>query len=184
MNWNLSNCRKTRRLLALAAGNDLEERDLAGAQRHLAVCPQCREVWQGLRQTQQALERVRSSPMAEQGASAADWPAPSLWPTVARQVRAIDAQAAQANWRGWLPAGALAAACLAIVMVALPDFPPASNTARYRDPRVIVPQQFVIQSDPETLSKLPVIIYSDPDRASSQDSGPQPLTPRDEPRSF
>jgi hypothetical protein len=178
MNWNL-NCRKTRRLLALAAGNDLDERELAGAERHLAVCPQCRQVWQGLQQTQQALEQVRAAPMAE-----SNLPAPSLWPAVARHVRTIDAQAATADWRGWLPAGALAAACLAVVMVALPDLPSASSTAHYGDPRVIVPQQFVIQSDPETLQRLPITNYSDRDGAGGQDSGPQPLRLRDEPRSF
>jgi hypothetical protein len=184
MNWNLNNCRKTRRLLALAAGNDLDERELAGAERHLAVCPQCREVWQGLRQTQQALERVRSAAALEQDSPAPTWPRPSLWPAVARHVRAIDAQAAKPDWRGWLPAGALAAACFAVVVVALPDLPPASSIARYGDPRVIVAQEFVIQSDPEILHKLPITIYTDPNRDSSQDSDPQPLSPRDEPRSF
>ncbi len=179
MNWNL-NCRKTRRLLALAAGNDLEEGDLAGTQRHLAVCPQCREVWEGLRRTQKALEQVGSAPAAEQGLPDAGRPSPSLWPTVARHVRAIDLQATKANWRGWLPAGALAAACLAIVMVAVPDLPSGLNTARYRDPRVIVPRQFVIY--PETLSKQPVTI--DSDRDADRDAGPQPLKARDEPRSF
>ena len=181
MIWNL-NCRKTRRLLALAAGNDLEERDLSGTQRHLAVCPQCRDVWHGLRRTQQALEQVRSTPAAEKGPPDAGHS--SLWPTVARHVRAIDAQAAKADWRGWLPVGALAAACLAVVMVALPDLPSGPSAARYRDPRVIVPPQFVIQSDPDTLSRMPVTIYSEPDRKADQDPGPQPLKLRDEPRSF
>jgi hypothetical protein len=182
MNWNLNNCRKTRRLLALAAGNDLDERDLADTQRHLAVCPQCREVWQGLRQTQQALERLRSAPAVEPGSPAEERPAPSLWPAVARHVRAIDMQVAKANWRGWLPAGALAAACLAVVMVALPDVPRGPETARRRDPRMTVPPQFIIGSDPETLSKLPITIY--PDRGGNRDPGPQPLQPRVEPRSF
>ncbi|MGE5195228.1 MAG: hypothetical protein ACM3U2_22265 [Deltaproteobacteria bacterium] len=181
MNWNL-NCRKTRRLLALSAGNDVEERDLAGAQRHLAVCPQCREVWQALRQSQQVLEQVRAAPAEGKGSPTPGWPAPSLWPTVARHVRAIDAQGAAPDWRGWLPAGALAAACVAVVMVALPDLSPGPATARRRDARRTVAPQFFISSDSETLNRQPVMIYRD--RETDQDRLPQLLRPRDEPRSF
>src|SRR5262245_55938761 len=118
MIWNLS-CRKTRRLLALAAGNDVEERDLAGAHRHLAACPHCREVWQGLKLSQQALEQTRTAPAEVSADPGSAWPSRSIWPAVARHARAIDEQAAVSNgkgpnWRGWLPAGALAAACLAV----------------------------------------------------------------------
>jgi hypothetical protein len=143
MNWNL-NCRKTRRLLALSAGNDLEERDLAGAHRHLAVCPTCREVWQGLRQSQQVLEQAVAVPVADPGAPAIHRPAGSVWPTVSRHLRSIDAQAAAPNWRGWLPTGALAAACMAVVVVALPDSPTASSIARRRDLPVSFTYIFVV----------------------------------------
>jgi hypothetical protein len=137
MIWNL-NCRKTRRLLALSAGNDVEERDLAGVQRHVAMCPRCREVWQGLKLSQQALEEVRGAPIDAPGSA---WPNRSIWPAVARQVQVIDEQAAAASdWRGWLPAGALATACLAVVMVSLPDAAPVADNARYRSPLVVLPQ--------------------------------------------
>jgi hypothetical protein len=139
MIWNLD-CRKTRRLLALSAGNDVEERDLVGVQRHLAVCPQCREVRQGLEHSQQALERVRAVPVDEDAGAGSAWPGRSIWPAVARQVRVIDEQAAAPNWRGWLPSGALAAACLAVVMVSLPDASPVADHARYRNPLVVLPQ--------------------------------------------
>ena len=143
MIWNL-NCRKTRRLLALSAGNDVEERDLAGARRHLAVCPGCREVWQGLQLSQQALEQVRAVPVEAPGAA---WPNRSLWPAVARDLRMIDDQAAAPNWRGWLPAGALAAACLAVVMVSLPDASPVANNTRYRSPLVVLPRHVLNEVD-------------------------------------
>ncbi len=57
MIWN-RNCRKTRHLLALSAGNDFEERPSPETQRHLAVCPHCREVWLRLRDSQRVLERL------------------------------------------------------------------------------------------------------------------------------
>ncbi len=66
MIWNI-NCRRTRRLLALWAGNDLEQRECRVAERHLAVCPGCREVWGRLQQSQQVLERVRPLPFEERG---------------------------------------------------------------------------------------------------------------------
>src|SRR5215471_3312020 len=127
MIWNNS-CRKTRRLLALSAGNDLDERDQALAQRHLAVCPKCREAWQGLQRSQDVLERVCAAPAVDQGKSPG-WSQGSLWPTVARHLRSIDTQAAAPDWRGWLPAGALAAACLAVVIVSLPDPSSGNRTA-------------------------------------------------------
>lgn len=130
MIWNLS-CRKTRRLLALRAGNDLDERDGAFTRRHVAVCPSCRDVWQGLTASQQALEQLRAAPI-----EAAEQPPTSVWPAVARHIRAIDEQAAP-TWRGWIPAAALAAACLAVVMVVIPDAPFGSDTADNGSPAVI-----------------------------------------------
>jgi hypothetical protein len=130
MIWNLS-CRKTRRLLALRAGNDLEERDGAFAQRHVAVCPSCREVWLGLTASQQALEQLRAAPI-----EAAEQRPTSVWPAVARHIRSIDEQAAP-TWRGWIPAAALAAACLAVVMVVIPDAPFGNATADNGSPAVI-----------------------------------------------
>ena len=121
MIWKQS-CRKTRHLLALRAGNDLEERESSFAERHVAVCPSCREAWTGLTAAQQALEQVRAAPV-----EAAVRPA-SVWPAVARHIRSVDEQAAP-TWRGWIPAAALAAACLAVVMVVIPDTPLGSDTA-------------------------------------------------------
>jgi hypothetical protein len=185
MNWNF-NCRKTRRLLALSAGNDLEERDLAGAHRHLAVCPTCREVWQGLRQSQRVLEQAVSVPVADPGAPAIHRPVGSVWPTVSRHLRSIDAQAAAPNWRGWLPTGALAAACVAVVMVALPDSPSAPSIARRRDLPVTFPKLFVGGFDTGSLSHLPITHFPDADDegVGIGDRFPQPLPVREEPRSF
>jgi hypothetical protein len=178
MTWNL-NCRKTRRLLALSAGNDLEERDQAGAHRHLAVCPHCREVWQGLRRSQQAIEQVRAAPAVEHDATTSVWSSTSLWPAVARHIRKIDVQAAALDWRGWLPAGALAAACLAIVIVTLPDAPSGNRTAQQRDPLVVLPQQAIYGSDPSTAGPIPLRLVPDAERDRRMRR-----KANDEPRSF
>jgi hypothetical protein len=177
MIWNL-NCRKTRRLLALAAGNDVEERDLAGTHRHLAVCPHCREVWQGLKLSQQALEQTRAAPVAIDGDPGSAWPSRSIWPAVARHVRSIDEQAAVSNWqgpnwRGWLPAGALAAACLAVVMMSLPDAPPPGNSAQYRNPLVVLPQHAFSESQAGGRRTFPLAPLPDPDDEENQDSLPR-----------
>jgi hypothetical protein len=135
MIWNI-NCRRTRRLLALWAGSDLEQRESRVAERHLAVCPGCREVWEQLQQSQQLLEKVRAASLpdtavAESPANAGNWSGISVWPSVARNIRSIDKRSTNdwsgtSNWRDWLPAGAVAAACVAIMAVVLPEPLPES----------------------------------------------------------
>src|SRR5258708_18616727 len=139
MMWTFS-CRQTRRLLALSGGSDVEGPECPNAQRHLAGCPHCREVWKGLQQSQRVLERVSAEPVAGGIAPADGWPARSVWPGLARHLQAIDEQAVAPDWRGWLPSGALAAACLAVVMVALPEAPFSVNTTNIDSPTVIQPQ--------------------------------------------
>jgi Putative zinc-finger len=105
----LLKCRKTQKLLALLAGNDLDEASQVDVRRHLAVCPDCRAQWQGLQAGQQTLEQVRARP-----ASASETP-PSIWGDVHRLLgTTTKAPPPGASWRGWLPAGALAAACLVV----------------------------------------------------------------------
>jgi hypothetical protein len=116
MMWN-NECRKSRRLLALWAGNDLDERDAAALERHLAVCPQCRDVRQALHRSQQALEVVgpAGGPDGQQAAS--------VWPGVSRHIRTINEPSESVSrWHEWLPTAALAAACVTIIVVL---FPPA-----------------------------------------------------------
>jgi hypothetical protein len=121
MIWNI-NCRRIRRLLALSAGNDLEQRECHVAERHLAVCPECREVWERLQQSQQVLERASPVPF-EDAEGVASVRHLSVWPAVARQIRSMNERVVTSNWRDWLPAGAVAAACVAIISVSLPEVP-------------------------------------------------------------
>ncbi len=113
MIWN-NECRKVRRLLALWAGNDLDERDSAGIERHLAVCPQCREIRQGLHQAQRALDAVRPAAVPDRQL------AMSVWPGVSRHIRSIDEVTAARGWREWLPTAALAAVCVAMIAALVP----------------------------------------------------------------
>jgi len=72
MIWN-NQCRRTQRLLALAAGNDLPESETAAMQRHLVDCPRCREARDGLQHSQQALEGLRLATVAEAQAGWSVW---------------------------------------------------------------------------------------------------------------
>lgn len=190
MIWNL-NCRKVRRLLALSAGNDLEGGDLVGAQRHLAVCPSCREAWKGLEASQRVFEQMSAAP-AEGAATSPNCPgasvrpAGSVWPEVARHIRIIDEQAVAASWRDWLPAGALAAACLAIVVVTLPEGQFDGNIADRR-PRSIFDAQRVLdipRHEAPNVSVPEILNPTDNPRGGAV-KRPVPIFPGDnEPRSF
>jgi len=133
MIWNM-NCRRTRRFLALWAGSDLEQRECQVAERHLAVCPECREIWERLQQSQQVLEQARSAPFEEGDRAGSTWPPVSgwpvsVWPGVARHLRSIEDKVVISSWRNWLPAGAVAAAWLGIIVVTLPEVPMGENVS-------------------------------------------------------
>jgi hypothetical protein len=98
-------CRRFRSLLALWVGNDLDERQQFVARRHLVECPPCRDYWNELRATQKVLESSRTS-VGDQ---------PSLWPEIQNQfAMPVAAVASTGRFRGWMPAAALAAACVAV----------------------------------------------------------------------
>src|SRR5258708_37807942 len=135
MMWTFS-CRQTRRLLALSGGSDVEGPECPNAQRHLAGCPHCREVWKGLQQSQRVLERVSAEPVAGGIAPADGWPARSVWPGLARHLQAIDEQAVAPDWRGGAPSGAVAGAGLGGVLVSPPVGPFRLNHPNNHPPTV------------------------------------------------
>jgi hypothetical protein len=188
---NLS-CRKTRRLLALSAGNDFEVLPSAETQRHLAVCPHCRETWQGLRRAQQVLERVSATRVAGESPAVSDQPGEatlpaSVWPGVARHLKVIDEQWAAPNWRGWLPTAALAAACVAVVVVTIPDSRFNGGIAENRRPLVVYPQPVLDGLNGPGFRYFPRPSFADSDRdqrALDHDDAVQFLPADDEPRSF
>lgn len=123
MIWNRK-CNHIRKLLALSAGNDLDEQGQAEARRHAATCPQCREYAVRIESSQQLLEQ--SALAACEGPAVA-----SVWPNVQRSLRSVQPVSAPATWERWLPMTAAAAACFAaMVIMELPPFaPPAHNMA-------------------------------------------------------
>jgi hypothetical protein len=164
MSWNM-NCRKTRRLLALWAGSDLEQRERQVAERHLAACPGCREVWLHLQQSQQVLESVRSAPLENLEQAVPIRPA-SVWPWVSRHIvamhdktiilnRADLSWVRGANWRDWLPAGAVAAACVAIISVTLSEVPLSDSVS----PSVIRSAPAAYDANPRHLGPFPLGLY-------------------------
>src|SRR5690348_433576 len=102
MIWN-RNCRKTRHRLALSAGIDFEERPSLETQRHLAICPHCREVWQRLRDSQRLLERLSVARFEGESPAVSDGPQgperASVWNGMAQHLRLIDKQGTTPDWR-------------------------------------------------------------------------------------
>ncbi len=186
MIWN-RNCRRIRPLLALWAGSDLEQHESQSAERHLAVCPACREVWQQLQQSQHVLEQVRSAPLEQAEQGAIPRPAASVWPWVLRHVRSLSADGIgsdratvagpnRANWRDWLPAGAIAAACLGIIVVTVSDVPVNEGAS----PSVIM-SSHASDANPRHLGPFPLGLY----RGDAQHSVQRPTRViNDEPPNF
>jgi hypothetical protein len=166
MIWNI-NCRRTRRLLALWVGNDLEQRECQVAERHLAVCLGCRQVWERLQQSQQVLERVRSAPFEEQKSAVSTWRV-SVWPWVARHVRSMNEEVVSSSWRNWLPAGAVAAACLGIIVVTLPEGPTGDSVSL----PVVMSSPATFGPNPRHLGPFPLGLYREGNQARHERAAP------------
>jgi|GEM_PF-839327 len=103
------NCNQAKYELALWAGNDLTCEAEAALKRHLAGCPQCRELWQSLRTSQDALrEAANVGPQT---------PHSSIWPRLQSQLAARQSVRPSAQPAGWFPVLAVAAACLAVIFL-------------------------------------------------------------------
>jgi hypothetical protein len=138
MFWK-NECKRVKRLLALDAGQDLNEQERATAWRHAQGCAHCREHLQRVQAGHEALEQVRSATVIEGDSVRSVWPGvkaqlrarqplsrrQSLWGRL-RSTPLFNAQTvfkAQTGFNaqtinGWLPVGAVAIACLAILVVA------------------------------------------------------------------
>ena len=107
------NCNVAQHELALAAGQDLNPQDQDALNRHLAVCPDCRQHWRNLQDSTDVLQQV----------SAGDEHfGPSLWPDLearlnARRQPVIESE--RATPAGWLPVIAMALATAATIAFAL-----------------------------------------------------------------
>lgn len=117
-------CKQAKSELALRIGGDLPEAPSLELERHVAVCPSCRTVREGLKSSHSALQEVAAAPPRPAGPARASSPSDSLWPAVsARLSRRETPRTRQFN--GWLPALAVTAASIAVIFVA------GQNAAQY-----------------------------------------------------
>ena len=117
------NCRRAQTDIALWAGNDLDETDRLSLQRHVEACPDCRE-YQA--QMQALMRLVDECPLREQADEASKSAlSDSLWPSLSSHLVSLPFRNSD-RFNGWIPAVAVAAVCLAMLMVASPQgtFPP------------------------------------------------------------
>lgn len=122
-------CRQVRQLLALEVGQDLIEQDREGVRQHLDECGPCRDHFERVQTGHHVLEQVRTSTAGDSSSFR------SMWPEVKARLLARQSRAAvfgRPALNGWLPIGALAAACIAILVVA--DGAPRADRAEYQLP--------------------------------------------------
>lgn len=128
MNTKPMNCRQAKTEMALWVGDDLDEASARQVERHVAVCPECRDALVALRQSQSVLQALAGSKHAGDVDAALLKPASSnlvrlasdgfesLWPAVSRRLPG-QSGARMRRFNGWLPAAAVMAACVAILVV-------------------------------------------------------------------
>ncbi|MEX0718176.1 MAG: zf-HC2 domain-containing protein [Planctomycetaceae bacterium] len=116
-------CKRAKTEIALWVGNDLDAVSIGRLQRHLAICPSCREHWQGMTSSLRALHDSGDSLLLDELHEPKRAPSPpSVWPAVAVRLASPDFQGPAGRFNGWIPAIAVAAIFLAMVSIA--------NTAR------------------------------------------------------
>lgn len=128
MNTKTVSCRSIKQDLSLLAGRDLTDRDrIETVRRHIAVCPQCREKYRGLRDGLKALTTDNSNTDAIVGSDGGTWVESdrSLWPDLASRLPARPSSMAGDSSRfslsrNWPPLVAMVAACgvMAVVLFA------------------------------------------------------------------
>ena len=105
------NCTRARSEIALWVGGDVDERETVQLQQHVALCAECREYRCRMMGSLQVLQ--------EPDSSAAYNLHDSVWPNVEARLSVrsrVEADRAERLNR-WLPAAAIAAACLAVVAI-------------------------------------------------------------------
>ncbi len=111
------NCRQAHTDIALWAGGDLDEAGLLSLKRHLEVCLACRCYHEEMRFL---MRLVDECPLREQADEASKRAVEdSLWPTLATRLVSLPSPQSD-RFNGWVPAVAVAAVCLATVLIASP----------------------------------------------------------------
>ncbi len=111
------NCRRAQSEIALWAGDDLDETNHLGLQHHLESCPECRAY---LAEMQDLLRLVDDCPLRDEADAASQQAVEnSLWPSLSTRLAKLPAPQTD-RFNGWVPALAVAAVCLVMVLVASP----------------------------------------------------------------
>lgn len=135
------NCRQAKSELALWVGGDLNETSMLELERHVAVCPSCRALREGLSASHTALQAVAAAPTVgaardESTRREANRPRPasdsSIWPAVSARI-ARSEQSRSQRFNGWVPAMAVSAACVAILFVAVQNATQSTRGFRQQD---------------------------------------------------
>lgn len=116
---------RSKRQIALLAGDDLEGESHEEARRSVESCPDCRRHWVRVRGCLDVLERA--------GKSAAAVPEESLWPAVERRLPPVSAPRRPEKFNGWVPALSMAAACIALLIAGQMEGTPPQDTAVFVD---------------------------------------------------
>lgn len=111
----MMNCKRAKLSIALAVGNDLDDAADGELQQHLAGCTSCR---MHQRELENSLGALQTGP--EEDVFAAQ---DSVWPAVLGRLPSTREQ----RFNGWIPAAALAAACL--MMISIINEPPRYGSA-------------------------------------------------------
>lgn len=123
-------CDQIRQQLALSVGGDLTSVEQAVVDQHLAGCVSCRQDLAGLRSSHAVLQQYREDTMLPV--------APSLWPGVQARLSRSRTRVSRAGISepqfgraGWIPVSALAAACVAVLVLSEmnPSFNPPGGGA-------------------------------------------------------
>ena len=119
MIWN-SECHQVRQWLPLLAESDLPLSERTAVERHLRQCSDCRQEFSLTETSQAVLHEVRATRSSQTGSS--------LWPAIERQLEGIAFRRGDSR-SGWIPVGALAAACAAMLLIGV--FGPGFDTLPY-----------------------------------------------------
>jgi len=122
------NCKQAQTNIALWVGGDLSENDVALLERHVAICPGCREHHLRMEHVQQMLNVSNSPPSLEE----------SIWPDLEVKIERHQKAFRREQFNGWVPAFAVAAACLLLLFYSRtisnfqqPEQPATFNTAPF-----------------------------------------------------
>jgi hypothetical protein len=93
----------------LWVGQDLDgSAEHVELRRHLRECPECAEHWGRMKNTMNVLQVVKEDPQHT--------PHKSIWPAVTRRIARAERSPRMGRFNGWIPAAAVAAACLVLII--------------------------------------------------------------------